>query len=230
MKNILARGGVEFLAVFLGIALSLWVDEYQKSKEEKELNNQILGRLYDNLESDSTDGIWNYKAHDKVVMGGQKVLQWCENGQKNLDSIDFFISSLVVTTTFINNSEEYASLKSSGRMELINDVELVKALHDYYTQVSFVKHLENVALQQVYNQFHPFMSDYSSFYDIDKNKNVYANEYGIFILSSKPPKDKLSYYATKLKWESEYIAFKYRELVDDVAEIRKLIRKELKNN
>ena len=26
MKNILARGGIEFLAVFLGIALSLWVD------------------------------------------------------------------------------------------------------------------------------------------------------------------------------------------------------------
>ena len=42
MKNILARGGVEFVAVFLDIALSLWVDEYQKSKEARELNNQIL--------------------------------------------------------------------------------------------------------------------------------------------------------------------------------------------
>ena len=55
MKNILARGGVEFVAVFLGIALSLWVDEYQKSKEARELNNQILKRLHDNLEADSTD-------------------------------------------------------------------------------------------------------------------------------------------------------------------------------
>ena len=33
MKNILARGGIEFLAVFLGIALSLWVDDYRESKE-----------------------------------------------------------------------------------------------------------------------------------------------------------------------------------------------------
>ena len=63
MKNILARGGVEFVAVFLGIALSLWVDEYQKSKEARELNNQILKRLHDNLEADSTDAVWNYKAH-----------------------------------------------------------------------------------------------------------------------------------------------------------------------
>ena len=53
MQNILARGGVEFLAVFLGIALSLWVDEYQKSKDFKSLNNQILLRLYDNLEADT---------------------------------------------------------------------------------------------------------------------------------------------------------------------------------
>ena len=52
MKNILARGGVEFLAVFLGIALSLWVDEYQKTKESKKLSNQILNRLYKNLEAD----------------------------------------------------------------------------------------------------------------------------------------------------------------------------------
>jgi len=35
---IFARGGIEFLAVFLGIALSLWVDDY---REEKELKNRL---------------------------------------------------------------------------------------------------------------------------------------------------------------------------------------------
>ena len=39
MKNILARGGIEFLAVFLGIALSLWVDDYQ---EEKEISVRLM--------------------------------------------------------------------------------------------------------------------------------------------------------------------------------------------
>ena len=33
MKNILARGGVEFVAVFLGITFSLWIDDYRESKE-----------------------------------------------------------------------------------------------------------------------------------------------------------------------------------------------------
>ena len=40
MKNILAKGGIEFLAVFLGIALSLWVDDFREELEfaiEKDL-------------------------------------------------------------------------------------------------------------------------------------------------------------------------------------------------
>ena len=76
MKNILARGGIEFIAVFLGIALSLWVDEFQKSKEAKELNNQILKRLHDNLEANSTDAMWNYKAHLVSKRGSRKVVDW----------------------------------------------------------------------------------------------------------------------------------------------------------
>ena len=38
MRNILAKGGIEFLAVFLGIVLSLWVDDYRESKE---LDNRL---------------------------------------------------------------------------------------------------------------------------------------------------------------------------------------------
>ena len=30
MKNILARGGIEFLAVLLGITASLWIDKNQR--------------------------------------------------------------------------------------------------------------------------------------------------------------------------------------------------------
>ena len=38
MNKVFKRGSIEFLAVFLGIALSLWVDDY---REERELNNRL---------------------------------------------------------------------------------------------------------------------------------------------------------------------------------------------
>ena len=43
MKNIIARGGVEFIAVLLGISGSLWIDN---NKDIKELNYQIERSLY----------------------------------------------------------------------------------------------------------------------------------------------------------------------------------------
>ena len=43
MKNIIARGGVEFIAVLLGISGSLWIDN---NKDLKELNYQIERSLY----------------------------------------------------------------------------------------------------------------------------------------------------------------------------------------
>ena len=52
MKNIIARGGVEFIAVLLGISGSLWIDN---NKDLKELNYQIersLHALSETLKSD----------------------------------------------------------------------------------------------------------------------------------------------------------------------------------
>ena len=40
IRNLISKGGVEFVAVFLGIALSLWVDDWREEKE-------IITRLQD---------------------------------------------------------------------------------------------------------------------------------------------------------------------------------------
>ena len=38
MKNILARGGIEFLAVLFGITISLWVED---SRENKHIQDKV---------------------------------------------------------------------------------------------------------------------------------------------------------------------------------------------
>ena len=55
MKNILARGGIEFLAVLLGISLSLWVEDWRQ-------NNEIASRLnldYLNIKQEINEDIDN---------------------------------------------------------------------------------------------------------------------------------------------------------------------------
>ena len=228
MKNILARGGIEFIAVFLGIALSLWVDEFQKSKEAKELNNQILKRLHDNLEADSTDAIWNYNAHLVSRRGSKKVVEWCESGQKENDSLDIFISSMAITTFFVNNEEEYNALKSSGRMELINNEDLVKKLHDYYTLVDFVKTIDERIADASFNRFIPFMMDYADFHGYKESRIVY-DMYAVFELVTIPPVSKLRMFASNKFRVSERTSKRYLQLAEQVTTIRRMIRKELKS-
>ena len=45
MKNVLARGGIEFLAVLLGISGSLWLDDRSTLNQEKKYEIEAYQRL-----------------------------------------------------------------------------------------------------------------------------------------------------------------------------------------
>ena len=49
MKNILARGGIEFIAVLLGITSSLWIDENRKDRDLNEKQVIILQAVYEDI-------------------------------------------------------------------------------------------------------------------------------------------------------------------------------------
>ena len=61
MKNLLARGGIEFLAVLLGISLSLWVEDWRQNKEiQSRLNLDYLNIKQEIIEDiDNIDNIIN---------------------------------------------------------------------------------------------------------------------------------------------------------------------------
>ncbi len=49
MKNILARGGIEFIAVLLGITASLWIDENRKAYDQNKKQITILEAVYEDI-------------------------------------------------------------------------------------------------------------------------------------------------------------------------------------
>ena len=74
MKKILARGGIEFLAIFLGIALSLLVDDYKNKTNTKNKIKSLLDALYLELteNKETLDYIiksidYNIKFTDKLI-------------------------------------------------------------------------------------------------------------------------------------------------------------------
>ena len=52
MKNVLARGGIEFLAVLLGISGSLWLDDRSTLTQERKHELEAYQRLSNSLTLD----------------------------------------------------------------------------------------------------------------------------------------------------------------------------------
>ena len=232
MKNILARGGVEFLAVLIGLSGSLWIDNSIKENEHKEQNKKILTRLYSNLIADSSDGVWNKNAYERAIKGSENVIKWCDtnpNYSMINDSIEKDISAMLIGIIFVNNEEEYNALKNSGRMDLVNNEELIINLHKYYTSLRFIKQIDKLQVDIIYNNLMPFIQNYSDelLYDrtIPKNK-VYKNvpKINLFAL---PDIKKLRFNATQMLFWQKYSFSLYNRTIKRVTKIRKLLRQEL---
>lgn len=232
MNKILARGGIEFLAVLLGLSGSLWMDNSIKENENKVQNKKILSRLYNNLLSDSTDGMWNLNAYERGAFGSKNVINWCDmNPSENniTDSIEKEISAMMIATIFVHNEEEYIALKNSGRTDLISNEELVIKLHEYYTNIGFIKTIDKFQNDFVQNNIMPFLSDYSNEYLYDKNvpeNNVYKNmpKLNLFNL---PELKKLRFFASNMFTWQIYAHSLYKGQIKSVTEIRELLRQEL---
>ena len=85
MKNILARGGIEFLAVFIGIILSLWVDDKRDIKiiRNNNFNTKNSLKVEIKLRVDYIET--KIKQYERDIKVGEYVIDnW---GSVNIDSI-----------------------------------------------------------------------------------------------------------------------------------------------
>jgi hypothetical protein len=232
MKNILARGGIEFIAVILGLSGSLWIDNANEISNHKDQNRKILTRLYHNLEADSLDGVWNRDAYIRAVEGAENVMKWCDSNPTMAtltNEVEKDISAMTIATYFVNNEEEYNALKNSGRMDLINNEALIIKLHKYYTQLRFIKVIETSLQKNVGDDIMPFLSDCINenlYVPGDKESEVYSN-YPKLNFIKLPNIHKLRYFATEaLTWRG-YALYQYEKEVKQVTELRQILREEL---
>jgi len=150
MKNILARGGIEFIAVLLGISGSLWIDQKQELRQKNEYEVTLLNSIYSDINQTEkflesrdrafqADSIWmNYFA-----------INW---DNMNVDSVAIALSKqkpFVFNTLFFDYREFHPPLSSiemimqGGSLKEIQNIEIRKKINNLYkTDLGFV--LKNV--------------------------------------------------------------------------------------
>ena len=134
MKNILARGGVEFLAVLLGISLSLWVDENSTKKEI----HQALQKDLINIRADLKKDINEIQRIDSLKTKGLdqiRIYLDIINDKRQISDIN---TKLLlknygnISYTFFPMGSSYLVALNSGRLNYIEDLELIVVLSKYY--------------------------------------------------------------------------------------------------
>lgn len=230
MKNILARGGIEFLAVLLGISGSLWIDENQENRKQKEYQDTILKSIYNDIiqtekfftESRDpafrADSIWmDYFAYNWENM--------------NVDSVAIAISkekSMVFHTLFFDFREFHPPLSSiemimqDGSLKDINNIEIRKTINKLFkTNLGFVlKNVQGEIDMQInfrntlVNQNDPKLAKILSI-----SQNEIKNRIDDNVENYSRPIEELKYFLTK-DYARTYINLKNRNRYNVMSYIR----------
>ncbi len=141
MKNLFAKGGIEFLAVLLGISGSLWMENNRQIKLEDE---QIYNTLYSLKEELVTLNEYSERYKSKIL----RDYKICEKlltdwGSNNIDSLvnhDLEGRDLILTIkayrAFHPPISIFNSLKSDGSIGLIKNPNIKTKINNVY-EVSF---------------------------------------------------------------------------------------------
>ena len=132
MKNILARGGIEFLAVFLGIALSLWVNDWQENREIQKRLVEDYKKIHMEVKTD-IDNIENILGLNEKIIQTEEYLLATINAEIDFN-YDTVIQNIfqVISPTFFGNQSAYSASVASGRFNTSKDDELISKISNLY--------------------------------------------------------------------------------------------------
>ena len=194
MKNLFARGGIEFLAVLLGISGSLWMENNRQVKLEDE---QIFNTLYSLKEELVTLNEYSERYKSKILRDyricDKLLTHWGNNDIDSLVNRELEGRNLILTIkayrAFHPPISIFNSLKSDGSIGLIKNPNIKTKINNVY-EVSF-SHIQE---------------------GVDNERNLYQklNEYMILNYPYLLIDDKSSKYKTALsKFLNDEIALAY---------------------
>ena len=135
MRNLLARGGIEFLAVLLGITLSLYIDQRIEESATLKTEKSLLSDLQVSLNQD-IDYAQDVLKDMRASIDAQEILINFEcDGVENLSQKKIgalFGTVLRGSTSLFPRYGVYRSLVSNSEMKYIENQELKDKLIDLY--------------------------------------------------------------------------------------------------
>ena len=130
MKNVLARGGIEFLAVLLGISGSLWLDDRSTLNQEKRYEIEAYQRLSNALTLDIKGLIEDAGKNERMIAVLELMINRIESISN--DSLKHYIDITQSYSDMETHVSDYETLKNTGRLYSINNIDMLQRIIDMY--------------------------------------------------------------------------------------------------
>tara|TARA_R110000850_G_scaffold147130_1_gene269320 strand:- start:28940 stop:29596 length:657 start_codon:yes stop_codon:yes gene_type:complete len=120
-----------FLAVILGVYLAFYINERAKIKQDRNESQILMNSLVNDLSED----IETYeKYHIPVNIQHQEKVGNLLNLllTDSLEGVSDQLSTIFIVENFSPTTSTYSSMKSSGKLRLIEDLALQKKISDFY--------------------------------------------------------------------------------------------------
>ena len=145
MKNILTRGGVEFLAVLLGISASLWIDNNNKEKDlglQREETYQLLENQTDSLLSYTNNMLDYYEMQGNRF--GIIIDQWESIQFDTIKNQRAYVRDIwaAFSNAFYPDFSTYETLVNSGQINFV-DFETINSFGRLFKSMDIINSSQN---------------------------------------------------------------------------------------
>ncbi|MBG66062.1 MAG: hypothetical protein CMP73_05345, partial [Flavobacteriales bacterium] len=190
--------------------------------------DQSLRRLIKNIEQDIKDSEINKGIYQTGIKACNRLIANSNNLFKNhKDSLGYYLNAINMSgTIFVDNQEEYLTLRNSGFLELIEDDSLVTSIQKKYSHHSFYKSIENY-IKDINDDLNDVTYSKTSFKA--KGKSGVIGNYGSYIHSQNLTNYDLNIISRKKDMSIFYLEFIDSSIKSDQALIE-LIKMEIKKN
>lgn len=149
----------EIALIFIGITLAIWFNNWNQNRVDTLKKYQYLQELENDLRND-LDELNILIAYNEQRMSRINLLKEVlvdPSEKSNCDSIQEHLSSASFINVFTGSSSVFKDLESTGNLLLIDNINLKRAMMEYYAKVNSRKSYEQLNSQFHINTIGPFL-------------------------------------------------------------------------
>jgi hypothetical protein len=133
----------EMVLIVLGILLALQIDNWNQSRQERKIIDGYLTKINKELQTDIQNIEALLESRKQALVYTDSVLTYFRRG--HISDAEIFEKghySLFIETQFYPNKSAYESLKNSGYMKDLKNMEFIEQLNQYYQLIENISFVE----------------------------------------------------------------------------------------